>query len=284
VFDNCEDPALLAQWQPKTGGCRVLLTSRRATWPALTGVRPLALAPLLRAESIALLRAHRPDLPTADRDLRAIAAALGDLPLAVHMAGSFLAQYQDTITPAAYVTHLQRPGILEHSSLRHVADGDYSPTGHDLQVARTFALSYERLRADDPTDHLARSLLARAIWFAPGEPLPGPLLFSALSPAPDEDTSLRTADALTRLVHLGLVERTSQAPGAAVRLHRLVVAHGAHRDRARGSPPPLRAALPAVAAPLGITITGCCLAGGSTRRCGRGHHRCRWWRRRSGPT
>ena len=29
VFDNCEDEALLAQWRPPTGGCRVLVTSRR---------------------------------------------------------------------------------------------------------------------------------------------------------------------------------------------------------------------------------------------------------------
>jgi hypothetical protein len=30
VFDNCEDEALLAQWRPPQGGCRVLVTSRRA--------------------------------------------------------------------------------------------------------------------------------------------------------------------------------------------------------------------------------------------------------------
>ena len=52
VFDNCEDPALLARWRPPTGGCRVLLTSRRPTWPAMTGVRVLALAPLDRPDSV----------------------------------------------------------------------------------------------------------------------------------------------------------------------------------------------------------------------------------------
>ncbi|MEZ4659844.1 MAG: hypothetical protein R2911_19995 [Caldilineaceae bacterium] len=34
VFDNCEDPALLAQWRPTSGGCCVLVTSRRGRWPA----------------------------------------------------------------------------------------------------------------------------------------------------------------------------------------------------------------------------------------------------------
>jgi len=32
IFDNCEDEKLLAQWRPRTGGCRVLLTGRRAYW------------------------------------------------------------------------------------------------------------------------------------------------------------------------------------------------------------------------------------------------------------
>ena len=31
VFDNCEDEALLERWRPRTGGCRVLVTSRRGT-------------------------------------------------------------------------------------------------------------------------------------------------------------------------------------------------------------------------------------------------------------
>lgn len=38
VFDNCEDEAVLAQWRPPSGGCRVLVTSRRAQWDAALGV------------------------------------------------------------------------------------------------------------------------------------------------------------------------------------------------------------------------------------------------------
>src|SRR5262249_8996351 len=32
VFDQCEEEGLLRQWRPTTGGCRILLTSRRAEW------------------------------------------------------------------------------------------------------------------------------------------------------------------------------------------------------------------------------------------------------------
>ncbi len=33
IFDNCEDENLAADWLPVTGGCSVLLTSRRSNWP-----------------------------------------------------------------------------------------------------------------------------------------------------------------------------------------------------------------------------------------------------------
>src|SRR6266542_5349733 len=36
IFDNLEDPALLA-WRPTSGGCRVLITSRRLTWHRHSG-------------------------------------------------------------------------------------------------------------------------------------------------------------------------------------------------------------------------------------------------------
>ena len=32
VFDNCEDPLLLDAWRPTSGGCRILMTSRRMRW------------------------------------------------------------------------------------------------------------------------------------------------------------------------------------------------------------------------------------------------------------
>jgi hypothetical protein len=59
--------------------------------------------------------------------------------------------------PAAYLAVLRRPGLLDHPSL---TGADYSPTGHDRHVARTFALSYGRLDDANATDATARHLLA----------------------------------------------------------------------------------------------------------------------------
>lgn len=111
VFDNCEEEELLQQWRPKSGSCCVLVTSRRAQWDAMLDVQMLPLGVLSREESIHLLGKHRPDLPADDADLDAIAAELGDLPLALHLAGSFLAKYRRVVTPAPSVTTGSMPLI-----------------------------------------------------------------------------------------------------------------------------------------------------------------------------
>ncbi|MBI3959621.1 MAG: TIR domain-containing protein, partial [Chloroflexi bacterium] len=178
VFDNCEEEELLDRWRPRSGGCRVLLTSRRSAWDLVLGVRSLALGVLPRAESVAFLRKFRADLPAADPELHALAAELGDLPLALHLAGSYLHRYRHSVTPAAYRDDLRRVDILNHPSLQ---SGGISPTGHEQHVARTFALSFDRLHPDDPADALALALLRRAACFAPGEPIPRDLLLKTLA-------------------------------------------------------------------------------------------------------
>jgi transcriptional regulator with XRE-family HTH domain len=127
VFDNCEDEALLDQWCPAHGGCRVLVTSRRCHWSPTLGVQLVPLDVLAREESVALLRAFRADVPADDWALDAIAATLGDLPLALHLAGSFLAHYQHALTPTDYLDRLRTPTFLTDRSL-HAAG--VSPTKH----------------------------------------------------------------------------------------------------------------------------------------------------------
>ncbi len=156
VFDNCEDPALLKRWRPKSGGTRVLITSRRTDWPLALGVNTLPLHTLPRHRSVELLRKFRPDLGQDNPDLDAIAHELGDLPLALHLAGSYLAANRHAVTPRAYLERLAAAGVLGHPSLQA---GDDSPTDHSLHVGRTFALSYDQFDTEVPTDALARRLI-----------------------------------------------------------------------------------------------------------------------------
>lgn len=220
IFDNCEDEALLRRWRPKGGASRLLVTARRQEWSVTLGVTTHALAVLSRVDAVAMLCGYRPDLLPDNADLNAIAAALGDLPLALHMAGSYLRWYRHNPglgSPAAYLAALRAGSPLAHASLKGCREA--SPTGYDRHVAAAFALSYERL---DPTDDaLARKLLAAAACCAPGEPIPRWLLTDTaanLDPAPAAEA---VEDALGRLVELGLVKPGEQGD---VTLHRLLAA------------------------------------------------------------
>lgn len=218
IFDNCEDPDLVRAHHPG-GAARVLITSRNPDWPGDLGVRPHALGVLSRAESIALLRQHRPDLGHEDAD--ALAAELGDLPLALHLAGRFLARYTRVLAPDAYLAELRSPRIFERLPLLK-QDGKL-PTGHERDVARTFALSYKRLNPDDAEDAVALRLLARVAHLMPGEVITADLLRAMLEqPKNNLDAQIAAENALERLVGLGLVERETSM---GVRMHRLVAVY-----------------------------------------------------------
>jgi hypothetical protein len=139
VFDNCEDERLLAEWLPPSGCCRVLVTCRRPGFSPHLVEHTVPLDVLPRRESLALLRSlmYGQTSEAADEaTLGAICAELGDLPLALYLAGSFLARYRTVITPAAYLEQLRDRALLGHPSLQGRGT-EASATGHDLHVGRT---------------------------------------------------------------------------------------------------------------------------------------------------
>ncbi len=219
IFDNCDGTAdvnaqsLLAEWRPISGGCRVLVTTRRGDWE-MPDIRTLPLEVLTPAESLALLR----DLWGVDDPmLPEIAEMLGHLPLALHLAGSFLGRYWQVVTPANYLAQLQDESLL-HPSLQG-RGATQSPTGHELHVAQTFSLSYQRLDANDTVDSLALQLLARTAYFAPGEPIPEWLLLASLVGNEDQPIDdLDKIDGLNRLITLGLITTEAEV----VLIHRLL--------------------------------------------------------------
>jgi hypothetical protein len=235
VFDNCEDEGLLDRWRPRFGGARVLLTSRRSAWDPSLGVAAVALPALPRAASCELLRRFRPDLRAEDQAddpaLDGIAAAVGDLPLALHLAGGFMARYAQAPfgRPAEVLAALRKSG-LAHPSLGSTGSA-VSPTGHEAHVGRTFALSFERLSPDDATDACAIGFLARAACFAPGEPIPRALLLKTVLGESEDLAALITAeDALGSLAALGLLDLGAE--GSLV-IHPLVAASRARRSPGR---------------------------------------------------
>jgi tetratricopeptide (TPR) repeat protein/transcriptional regulator with XRE-family HTH domain len=216
VFDNCEEEALLQAWRPVSGGCRVLVTSRRSYWSPTLGVATLPLDLLPRADSIELLRRYRPDLAPDDPGLVAIARALGDLPLALHLAGSYLRAYRADVSLDEYSAEMCQPAVIRHASLLGAGlDNSPSPTHHVQSLAQTFSLCLGRLDREREVDRVAIALLARIACLAPGEAVPRDLLGRTLG----EVEPLRRADGLRRLAAVGLVEEGE----GWLRLHRLLV-------------------------------------------------------------
>jgi tetratricopeptide (TPR) repeat protein len=236
IFDNCEDAALITKWRPARGGARLLVTSRQQDWEPALGVISLPLGALPRDQSIALLRKFQPGLAEDDPIPNQIAHELGDLPLALHMAGSFLHTYRGAVTPAAYLDQLKSPGLLNHPSMQGRGT-QHPPTGHVMHVAKTFALSLDRLDPENETDALALALLTRAAYFAPGEPIPRDLLKATAPPPPEPAAGgtgegvdkLTVEDALLRLTALGLLEDET---GGALKMHRLIAAFVLDHDAA----------------------------------------------------
>jgi tetratricopeptide (TPR) repeat protein/transcriptional regulator with XRE-family HTH domain len=221
VFDNCEDEALIRTWRPPSGGCRIIVTSRRRWWSPMLGVQVHRLAPLLRQESVTLLRrliGQRSQITAAaDQQLALIAAELGDLPLALSLAGHFLSLYGYRVTPAVYLQQISVGGtvLISHPSLH--STGRIRP--EERQLALAIALSYDQLDPQVATDALALALLARIVWCAPGEPVNISLLVDALAYT---TPALQVEDALLRLSdELGLVERMDSEH---IQAHRLIVA------------------------------------------------------------
>jgi transcriptional regulator with XRE-family HTH domain len=223
VFDSCEEEALLYRWRPPAGGCRVLVTSRRGHWSPTLGVTVQPLDVLSRHDSIELLRHYRPDLEPSDPCLNRVSHVLGDLPLALHLAGSYLYAYRPEVDLEGYLAELRRPSALQHASLLgRGLDESLSPTHHVQSVARTFDLCLGRLDERSEADRIAIALLARLAWMAPGEAVRRELLASTLD---DVDPLLRT-EGLRRLGAVGLVEEGD----GWLRLHRLLVHFVRHED------------------------------------------------------
>jgi len=171
IFDNLEDPAPARAWiaQLSQTPCRVLITARRAAWPPDLGLHPLRLDCFTPEESRAFLRGHfagqRHD---PDDALDALHERLSGLPLALELTGRYLVALPRLTIPA-YLKQLD--AALAHPSMQRWRFADGNPTGHDLSLAATFAVSWERVQ-----DPAARDLFALAGWCAPNTPIPCELL------------------------------------------------------------------------------------------------------------
>jgi len=222
VFDNVEDPATVEQWKPKSGGARVLITSRfDRDWPSSMGVEKLALDTLPRPKSLDLLLGGRPETREVEAEMKAAEAVcdlLGDLPLALHLAAEYLTTYKNEVSLVEYEKELRSQPVLENEALVDFVD-DPSPTRHIQNIAATFEVSYKKLKKKKKIDKLAAKLFHMAGHFAPTS-ISRELLGTTVElDAGDSKDRRAMADALNRLISLGLVR---EEKGGRLLMHRLL--------------------------------------------------------------
>ena len=252
ILDNLEQVSAAREWLARLsgGGVRLLLTARRSDWPADLGLTPLRLDVFTPDESREFLGRYiqTSEVWETSEVLDALAERLGHLPLALELAGRYLARHR-RLSVAAYLEKLER--VLTHPSMEGWRAELGNPTGHDLDLAATFALSWERV-----TEGSARRLFRLAGYCAPNQPIPHGLLQRALQtevsagfwkrlvrlfkkrPQMDYDR------ALDRLTGLGLLQM--EDPDAGPTIHPLLAEY-ARSPSPRGGGPGIGAPLPALA-------------------------------------
>jgi tetratricopeptide (TPR) repeat protein len=197
VFDNAEEPEVLKGYLPTRQRGHVLITSRRARWDKAS--HSVEVREMERADSVKLLlqRSGQSDADSADR----LAAALGDLPLALVQAGGYLADSGLPISQYLALFQARRAELLCRGPC---------PDDYQLTVFATLDLAMARIASADAEELLGvLSCLAQ-------EPIANALLDSFFG------DSLRSADARAALRRHSLIRFANDA----VEIHRLVQAVG----------------------------------------------------------
>lgn len=184
VFDNAEAPDDLQKYFPTGGAGKILVTSRDMDWSRVT--RVLEVDVFERPESIAFLRNRNPELTEAEADR--LAAALGDLPVAIEQAAAWRA--------ATGMPVDEYLGLLESKRIE-VLDASPSPD-YRKSVAAAWQVSLDRLREINPG---ALQLLQVCSFLAP-EPVSRALFASSPSApiTPELDALLSDTFRLSRAI------------------------------------------------------------------------------------
>jgi hypothetical protein len=206
VFDNAEGPGDIIGWLPGGAG-HVLITSRAHGWDEVAATVEVDV--LNRNESVALLRRRIPGLSEADAGL--VAAAVGDLPLAVAQAAGYMAPAG---LPAADYVRLVQGRAAE------IFDAG-RPASYPLSLAAVTQLALDQLEAADR----AAAQAVRACAFLAPEPVPAAWFTTAAGELP-EPLGEAAADPLAWGQALGRISGRALArvDGNGLLMHRLTQA------------------------------------------------------------
>ncbi|KPM53459.1 NB-ARC domain protein [Frankia sp. R43] len=237
IFDNADDPRAVRDFFPASGTGRILITSRNAQWAG--AARALEVDVFQRGESVELLRRRTTSIGEVDADR--VAAALGDLPLAIEQAATWLAE---TGMPADEYLRL-------FEDKRQELLGTAPPLDYRMPVRAAWNVSLDRLAQSNPA---ALRLLQVCAYFAP-DPISRQVFRRGrhISIVPELDAALRDSFRLNEAIReinqyaLARIDHRTNS----LQMHRLVQAvligrmspdeqetmrHGAHRLLAASDP------------------------------------------------
>ncbi|MBE0682933.1 MAG: tetratricopeptide repeat protein [Anaerolineales bacterium] len=175
-------------------GLRLLITSRRTDWNSALGLKRLPLDEFDPQESRDFLRNYISPDRGGDEELDKLAVHLGQLPLALELAGRYL-EKQARLKVENYINQLEK--ALEHKSMQNWKAERKSLTGHDLSLLQTFAKSWGQV-----ADAATQKLFILFGYCAPNTLVPAEILDAALGDAKDA-----CDECLTDLMGFGLLKQ-----------------------------------------------------------------------------
>lgn len=155
IFDNAEQPSALAAFLPgqATTG-HVIVTSRNHAWAEIAN--PVEVDVFKREESIELLVKRAPEMTGGDASK--LADRLGDLPLALEQAASWMAETGMTVTDYLRLFDSHLTSLLNESA----------PSSYPKTVVATWRTAFTDLSTKQPA---AARLLELLVFFG-SEPVP----------------------------------------------------------------------------------------------------------------
>jgi tetratricopeptide (TPR) repeat protein len=195
IFDNVEEPGVLAELLPRSATGHVLVTSQADTgWEPVATPLPVEVLSATDATSFLLARTQQGGLQ-AEAAAGTLATTLGGLPLALEQAAAY-------VTAAGTINLADYAGLFAARASELLQRGQ--PLGYQHTVATTWSLALRRLQKTKPS---AVGLLALAAFLGP-EDLPQPLL-AAHSDVLPEPLAVVAADPLLLADAVAALRRSS---------------------------------------------------------------------------
>ena len=169
VLDNVEDAENVRPWLPRdaTTGCRTLITSRFADWPAAAGIRTIQLYVLQPepARQFLLARTGRAGEGSERTACDDLARGLGYLPLALEQAAAYIA------APGAGVDFAGYLRLYQEATAELLARGALGSTEYPDPVITTWQATVAKLSPE------SRAVLRLCAWYA-DTPIPRALVMA----------------------------------------------------------------------------------------------------------